>query len=75
MIVGRGLDQLHVDVHRVAGFLHAAFQDLRHAQLLRDFSRLSGALLYFWVEVREITLSSAILASRVRISSCMPSAK
>src|SRR5947207_5682566 len=37
--------------------------------------KFSGALLNFWVDVREITLRSATLASRVRISSCTPSAK
>src|SRR5206468_10793705 len=34
-----------------------------------------GALLNRWVDVREITFRSAILARRVRISSWMPSAK
>lgn len=34
-----------------------------------------GALLYFWVEVRETTFKSAILDSRARISSCIPSAE
>ena len=38
MRVGRGLDQLHVDPHLVVGFLHAAFEDVRHAELLRDLA-------------------------------------
>src|SRR6266850_6727194 len=37
--------------------------------------KLSGLLLYFSVDVREITLRSAILESRVKISSWIPSAK
>src|SRR6266513_3709165 len=37
--------------------------------------KLSGLLLYFSVDVREITLRSAIFESRVRISSWIPSTK
>src|SRR5206468_8338671 len=37
--------------------------------------KLSGALLYFCVELREMTLRAAILESRVKISSWIPSAK
>ena len=34
MLVACRVDQLHVDAHRVAGFLHAAFENVRHAELL-----------------------------------------
>ena len=37
--------------------------------------KLSGALLYFVVDVREITFSAAIFDRRVRISSWIPSVK
>ena len=56
-------------MHGVAGFLHAAFEQIGDAELLADLRKLSGALLYFCVEVREMTLSAAIFDNRVRISS------
>ena len=47
MLVGGGTDQLHIDVHGVGDFLHAAFEDVGDAELLPISRRLSGALLYF----------------------------
>ncbi len=35
-----GLDQLHVDVHPVAGLLHAAFEHIAYAQLARDLRQI-----------------------------------
>ena len=45
VFIGRGLDQLHVDVHQLAGLLHAAFENIRDAELLRDFRQVSGLAL------------------------------
>ena len=39
------VDQLHIDAHPIAGFLDAAFEDMRDAELFCDFGRFSGALL------------------------------
>lgn len=35
-------DQLHIDPNLVARFLHAAFQDISHAQLPRDLGQFIG---------------------------------
>ena len=40
MRVRRRFDQLHIDVHRVAGFLHAAFEQIGYAELLADFAQV-----------------------------------
>ena len=42
VLVGCGADQLHVDVHRVAGLLHAALEQIGHAKALRDVPEISG---------------------------------
>ena len=42
MRVGRGMDQLHIDPHLVARFLHAALQNICYAQLLRDLGQIIG---------------------------------
>ena len=34
------LDQLHVDVHPIAGLLHTAFEHIGHAQLPRDLRQI-----------------------------------
>ncbi len=42
MGIGRGMDQLHIDPHLVAGFLHAALQNVCYAKLLRDLGQIIG---------------------------------
>ena len=75
MPVGRSLDQLDVDAHRVAFALHAAFQNVGDAELPCELAQIAGPALRCAVDVREMTLSEPIFASRVRISSWMPTAK
>jgi hypothetical protein len=43
VLVGRGADQLHVHVHDLARLLHAAFEDVRDAQLARDLRQIVRA--------------------------------
>ena len=31
MLICRSANQLHIDVHRVSDFLHAAYENMRHA--------------------------------------------
>src|SRR5438045_1508309 len=45
MGVSCGVDQLYIDVHRVAGFLHTALQDMGDAELLSNFRKISGLAL------------------------------
>src|SRR5438045_6558141 len=45
MGVSCGVDQLYIDVHRVAGFLHTAFQDVGDAELLSNFRKIRGLAL------------------------------
>ena len=40
---------------RVSCPLHTSFKQVGHAQLFSDFAQVIGALLYFWVEVLEMT--------------------
>ncbi len=40
MRVGLGLNELDVDVHAVAGFLHTAFENIGHTQFPRDFRKI-----------------------------------
>ena len=40
MLVGGGTDQLHIHVHGVGDFLHAAFDDIGDAELLTDFAQV-----------------------------------
>ena len=40
MVVGGGADELHIDVHRVRHFLHASFENVCHAELPCDFSKV-----------------------------------
>ena len=40
MAIGRRLDQLDVDAHLVRRTLHATFEDVRDAQLPRDFRQV-----------------------------------
>jgi hypothetical protein len=75
MRVAVRVDQLHVDTHALAGFLHAAFEQRRDAEFRSHDFQIVGRLAYCCVEVREITFRSAMPASRVRISSWMPLAK
>ncbi len=76
MIVGHRLDQLNVHVHGAARLLHAAFENVGYTELLRDLTQVSRlGLGYCLVEDREMTFRAPILARRVRISSCVPSAK
>jgi hypothetical protein len=42
VVVGGGLDQLHVDVHLVAGLLHAALENRGDAELHRDGLEILG---------------------------------
>ena len=42
MRVGRGMDQLHIDAHLAAGFLHTTLQNICYAQLLRDLRQIIG---------------------------------
>ena len=35
-----GLDQLHIDVHAIAGLLHAAFEHIADVQLARDLRQI-----------------------------------
>ena len=35
-----GLDQLHVDVHAIAGLLNASFEHIGHPQLARDLGQI-----------------------------------
>ena len=69
MTVGTGIDQLHVDPHFVAGFLDTPSKTVATPSCCETVFKSSGLLLYFAVEVREMTLRSAIVASFVRISS------
>ena len=73
--IGLRVNQLHIDPHLIGRFLHATLKNVRYSKLLRDLGEIARFALITLVEVREITFKSAILASRVRISSCMPSAK
>ena len=75
MRVGRAVDQLHIHPHLIVGLCTLPSRMLARRAAARFARKFSGELLYFCVEVREITFRSAILASRVRISSWMPSAK
>ena len=44
--IGPGIDQLRVHPHFVAGALHAAFQEMRHPELLADLAQVArGAAL------------------------------
>ena len=36
MGIGQSVDQLHIHPHLIVRFLHAAFDDVRDAELLRD---------------------------------------
>ena len=45
MRVARGMNQLHIDPHLVAWFLHAAFQNIGNAKLLRDLGQITGRTL------------------------------
>ena len=54
---------------QVAGAAHAGLQDVGDAQLVGDLPR------YSITEVREMTRISGMLASVVRMSSCIPSEK
>ena len=42
---GRRVDQLSGDAHPVAGFAHAAFEHVAHAQLARDLLHVNGLAL------------------------------
>ena len=75
MVVRRGPDELHINVHRIATFCTLPSRRFATPSCRAISRKLSGALAYFEVEVREITFSAATLAKRVRISSWMPSAK
>ena len=35
-----GPDQLHIDVHAIAGLLHTAFEHIGHVQLARDLRQI-----------------------------------
>ena len=63
MGIGTRIDELHIDPDFVGGFLHTAFENGGDSELLRTVFRSSGLLLYFSVEVREITFKSAMPAS------------
>ena len=63
------IDELHDDANAVAGFLHAAFQHRGHTQFRCNLAQIFGRLLYFAVEVREITFRSLILKGWYRMSS------
>jgi len=68
-IVG-GFDQLHIHAHGVAAFLHTSFQDVARRQVAwRSQANFQACFVMLRGRVREITLRSAILAKRVRISS------
>jgi hypothetical protein len=40
MRVGQRINELHIDAHLVVRFLHAAFENVRHAKLLRDLGEI-----------------------------------
>ena len=40
MRVGDGVDQLHIHADLVAGLLHAPFEDIHYAELLRDIAQI-----------------------------------
>jgi len=47
MTVGLRIDQLQVDVHLLAGLLHAAFEDVGHSQLFADIAQIVRCTLVF----------------------------
>ena len=47
MRIGPGIDELHVDAHFVAGFLHTAFENGRDAELLRNCLQIFRLALVF----------------------------
>lgn len=64
MLIGRRANELHIDVHLIGGLLHAALDNVCNPKLTSDTGKLPGRAAYCCVEVREMTLSAPIFASR-----------
>ena len=75
MVILFRVDELDIHMHLISRLLHAAFENIGHAESFCDFTHIIGRLLKRCVEEREITFRSSMLASRVRISSWMPTLK
>src|SRR6266404_623569 len=43
MAIGQGVEQLHINVHLVVGFLHAAFENIGNSKLTRDLTQVFGS--------------------------------
>jgi hypothetical protein len=76
MRITAGVDRLDINAQTIARTLHAPLQQVSNAELLADLARVPRlARVVGAVELRLMTLRSAILARSVRISSCTPAAK
>ena len=69
MRVVRRVDELHIDADLFVRFWTLPSRMLATPSCFAISGRSAGELWYRCVDVREITFSSAIFASRVRISS------
>ena len=69
MHISGGVNELNVDPHLIACLLHAALEDMGDAELLRDLSQISRVAFKTLGRRAKSLLRSAILASRVNISS------
>ena len=75
MRIGHRVNELDVDAHLVARFLHASFQNIRDAELPCDLGQIGRRALESLCRCPRNHLQVRDLGKRVRISSCTPSAK